>query len=285
MNSHSGRSLLALAAALLPPTSASAQNVEVGIDGLAGIVRDDRNPGDNEDFSGGVLPSLAIGTNLIHGQVDGLLFDYAGDSALGGALHLGPRIGEHGYIGIYGSLSELERHTGLTTKRVGGEAKLGLGVFSIEGIAGYEHTEQATFLIGTTATHDVYDVYGRGGKFFSFSDLKMRPSGSLVLSVGHRYTGGRHAAAAGVAIGFGNNIALLLQGRAGGGDYKMLLGGLRVRFGGRTDGSPSSMLENRLIEDLFAAGNTRRQLLVPLPPPPSPPEEEGCGSCGGYCDA
>ena len=283
MKSILGCSVFALAGAALPLSPALAQGVEFGGDALAGIVRDDRDPADDDEFSGGALPSVLAGGGAVIGQADGMVFDHAGDSAFGGALHLGARLGEGDFIGVYGSISELDRAGGLTTKRIGGEFKVTVGKIWLTGLAGHEDAERRTVFIRRTATDDVYDVYGGGDSFFAFADAGVRPSASTAFSVGFRRTGGRNAAAATAAIGVTPALALLVQGRAGSGNYKGIFAGLRLRFGGRTDGRGSDLLENRLIEDLFTAGNSRRQLLDPLPPPP-PPDDDGCGTCGGYCD-
>lgn len=277
-----GCSAVALAGAAVS-APASAQDVAFGGDALAGMVRDDRDPADDDAFSGGVLPSLQLGGGFV-GQADGMVFDHAGETAFGGALHLGARLGDGDFIGLYGSLSELDRAGGLTTARVGGEIKVSTGPFWLGGVAGYEDLEERTVFVRTTATDDVYDVYGGRDSFFAFADAGIRPSAGTALSVGFRRTGGRDAAAATAAIGITPALALVVHGRAGSGDYKGIFAGLRVRFGGRGAGGRSDLLDNRLLEDLFTASNTRRVLLDPLPPPP-PPDDDGCGSCGGgYCD-
>lgn len=278
-----GCSVFALAGAVLPFSPALAQGTEFGADGLVGVVRDDRDPADNDEWSGGALPSVLVGGNGVMGQADGMVFDHAGDTAFGGALHLGARLGEGDFIGLYGSISEVDRAGGLSTKRVGAEVRVSTGPFWISGLAGIEDAERKTVFIRTTATDDVYDVYGAGDSFFAFADLGVRPSASTQLSVGFRRTGDRNAAAATVAVGVTPRLALMFQGRAGSGDYKAVFAGLRLRFGGPAGSGRSELLDNRLFEDLFTASSSRRRLLDPLPPPP-PPEEEECGSCGGYCD-
>jgi len=280
-----GCSALALVSAALPWSSALAQEIEFGTDGLAGIVDDERT-GDGE-FSGGALPSFQLRGGGLVGQADGMLFDHASEDAVGGAIHAGIALGEQGFIGVYGSVSELDRAGGLTTKRIGGEVKLASGPFWLSGVAGHEDAEVQTVYVRTTATDDVYDVYGQGKSLFAFADLGWSPTPGSSLSVGFRRTGGRNAAAASASLRLTSGLSLLFQGRAGSHDYRGIFAGLRLRFGGRTDDTASRMLENRLIEDLFTASNGRRELLDPLPPPPPPEDDdgEGCGSCGGYCSA
>lgn len=274
--------LFAAAMAVAGPVAANAQTANVGLDGLIGIAGDDSTstgPDDSTTIAG--LPSVSFGESFVV-QIDGLLADHRNDTVVGGALRVGANLGNGGYVGAYGSYSDTNRHGGLQIWRLGGEARFDLGDVAIEGVAGYEDTDSGAFLTGTTATQNIFDVYDGGGRFFAFSDVRFRPSQNFRLSGGHRYTGGRHAGAAGVAIGFGSNFAVIAEGRLGEGDYKAALIGLRVRFGGT--GGESSLLDSRMMEDLFTVANTRRTLGVNLPPPP-PDEDDGCGTCGGYCAA
>ncbi len=264
--------------AVAGPVAGQAQSVQVGLDGLAGIAGDNSTatgPGDSTTIT--ALPSVGFGDGF-RVQVDGLLADHRRDTVVGGAVRVGALVGDGGYVGAYGSYSDANRHGGLQIWRVGGEVAFDLGDFGVESVAGYEDTTGGTFLTGTTATQNIFDVYDARGRFFAFSDVRFRPSDNARVSVGHRYTGGQHAGAASLAFGFGSNVAVIAEGRYGEGDYKAALIGLRLRFGGKEGDKP--LLDSRLIEDLFTPANTRRSLAVNLPPPP---DDDGCGSCGGYC--
>ena len=275
------RTAAVMAAAIVPATAAYASDVIAGADALAGIASDDRPLGDGKDrFSGGVLPSVQIDGGGFLVQADGMLFDHRKDTSYGGALHVGVKTGGGGFFGIYGSISTLRRLGGLETTRIGGEFAQTRGDFTVTAVLGHENTERGLAYVTTTATDDVYYAYGKRGHFFSFADIKYQPSDKFRLSLGHRYTGGRNAAAAGVGVGLGTNASVIGEARIGGGDYKAGFVGLRIAFGGADDGS-TTLLDNRLIEDLFSESNTRRTLLDPLPPPGG---GEGCGSCGGYCE-
>ncbi|MCB2067745.1 MAG: hypothetical protein KDE15_14020 [Erythrobacter sp.] len=278
---------LAAAAAICIPAAAQADENDLSfrLVGLAGIAADDSEAtGADDGELLAALPSLAMGGDFTI-QVDGMLADHRHDGAYGGALHAGADLGEGTYLGLYASVAEVDRFSGLTTYRLGGEVEFDLGSVGIASVAGYEDSESGAFYVRTTATDDIYDVYPGGGEFFAFTDLRFMPSASSRLSIGHRYTGDRHAAAAGLAIGFGNNVALIAEGRLGEGDYEAGMIGLRVLFGGAATPGHRALLDNRLIEDLFTAGNGRRSLADPLPPPPDDEEDDGCGSCGGYCAA
>jgi hypothetical protein len=266
--------------AVTGPVTAHAQTANVGLDGLIGIAADDSSqtgPDDSTTLAG--MPSISFGEGFVV-QVDGLLADHRDNTVAGGALRVGARLRQGTYVGAYGSYTDINRHGGLQIWRLGGEAKFDLGDVEIEGVAGYEDTDSGTFRTGATATQNIFDVYDGGGRFFAFSDVRFRPSQRFRLSAGHRYTGGNHAGAAGAAIGFGSNFALIAEGRLGEGDYKAAFIGVRMRFGGNA--GESSLLDSRMIEDLFTVANTRRTLGVNLPPPPD--EDDGCGNCGGYCE-
>lgn len=275
---HTMAAAIAVAA---PISAASAQDVSFGIDGLVGQVDDNSvATGPDHDFTVAALPSAQVGLGDVTVQADGMLADHRGSNAHGGALHLGTKVsGGKTYLGVYGSASDHRRDGGLTTYRVGAEVDFDLGTVGLTSVAGYEETDARSTLAQTTTTHNIFDQYNGEGRFFAFTDLRFRPSQSLRISVGQRYTGGLSAASAGIAVGLGSNVALMAEGRLGQHDYNAALVGLRVRFGGTSAGN--NILDNRLMEDLFAPANTRSTLSVALPPP----EDNGCGSCGGYCEA
>lgn len=279
----------ALAVAIVTSVSgaapaAMAREVLAGADLLAGAVRDRSGNPDRNGFSGGALPSVQVRGDAWLIQGDGVAFSHAGEGQFGGAVHLGARLGEQGYLGIYGSGVSYHRGRSSSVGRIGAEARLGQGPVTLSVIAGYEKIGSTQMLVATTTTDKVYDSYGHDGRFFSIADLRYAPGERFAVTAGHRYIGGRHAAALGGQFGLGRHVALVFEGRLGEGDYRGVLGGLRVRFGG---GEVSNgLLENRLVEDLFAPGNSRRQLLDPLPPPDNgggDGDGNGCGSCGGYC--
>lgn len=260
-------------------TAARAREVLVGADLLAGAVRDRSGNPDRNGFSGGALPSVQVRGDAWLLQGDGVVFSHAGEGQFGGGAHLGARLGEGGYLGVYGSAVSFHRGRTTSAGRIGAEARLARGPFTLAAIAGYERIGSAQMLVATTSTDRVYDRYGHDGRFFSIADLRYAPGDRFAVAAGHRYIGGRHAAALGAQVGLGRHVALVFEGRLGEGDYRGVLGGLRVRFGGGTVNN--GLLENRLVEDLFAPGNSRSQLLDPLPPPDN---GGGCGTCGGYCE-
>jgi len=276
---------LAAAAAVTAPVAApiaahaEGQYASVGLDAMVGFVNDDSAAtGPDNQATPVLLPSAAYGETFVV-QVDAMLADHRDDTVFGGAVHAGLNVGEGGFVGAYGSRTENSRYTGLVTYRAGGEIDFDLGAVGIASVAGYEHTNGGNFYVATTSTQDIYDSYNAGGRFFAFSDLRFNLTPAVRLSVGHRYNGGVHGGAAGAAIGFGRNIVVFAEGRMGQRDNNAGFIGLRARFGG-TSGSSSSLLDSRLMEDLFTVSNTRSTLGVAI----TPPDESGCGSCGGYCE-
>lgn len=72
--------------------------------------------------------------------------------------------------------------------------------------------------------------------FFVFNDLSYYATDNLELSVGHRYTGERHAAALGVEFQldqtiFSSGVSLFAEGRLGEDDYRAAWGGIRFYLG------------------------------------------------------
>jgi hypothetical protein len=279
LNSNILRSTAIFAVAVLPVSAAHAGSVGVAADGLIGLARDERPLGKPSDqFSGGVLPSLQFDTGSVIVQADGMLFEHRKDGSYGGALHAGLKVGGKGFVGAYGSVSSTKVANRLATTRIGGEFTYGLGNFTLSAVAGNEHTERSRVRVASTTTANTYHVYGKGNTFFSFADITYKPADSFRLSVGHRYNGERHAAALGAGVTLSQRISAVFEGRAGKGDYKAGFIGFRVLLGGAST-SGNTMLDNRLIEDLFTESNTRSTLLEPV----APPVVVGCGSCGGYC--
>ncbi|MFN4020498.1 MAG: hypothetical protein ACK4IC_08270 [Erythrobacter sp.] len=269
---------IALAASACP---SAAQDLIGAIEGAGGVVEDKAKPSDDSSFTGGALASVQAGDTALV-QLDGILFRNRRDTLPGGAVHLGYRAAESLYLGAYGSLSDYRRASGVKTRRLGGELVADFGNFRLSAVGGYEDINGFTRQIASTATTRTFEIYARDGDAFAFSDLTWQgKDDGLAVSIGHRYTGGAHALALGTAIPLASNVAITGQVRLGEREYTGGLLGVRVVFG-KAEAPARSLLTNRLIEDLFTAGNVRRTRTDILPPPPPPPDD--CGSCGGYCD-
>lgn len=279
--------MAALAGTALLPATAWAQTGR--IEGFGGIARDERPIGPAEDkFSGGVLPSIAFDLGQAALQLDGMAADHRGDTVLAAAVHLGVKASDALSIGGYAAYANHDTLGGLESYRVGAEAVYRAPGVVLAGIAGYEHTEQRVAAAGTVPGFFVIDSYGKGGQFFSIADITVYPDPDLSLTGGHRYIGGRHAAAAGVEKAFsigGASASLFAEGRIGERDYKAAWVGLRIRFGkgGKTleARDREEGYANRLKDELFTYGNSRRRNLVEIPPPPPiDDDDDGCSVCG-----
>ena len=191
---------------LSPTNVVYAQDVSAALEGMAGAVKDESivsGPGD--DFSGGALGSLQFKLPLVV-QADGMVFGHRGDSVSGGGLHVGLRPNDSTYVGLYGSVSDLARGSGVVTTRFGGELMQELGEFRLSSVIGYEDIDGFSERVATTPTSNTFEIYGRDGDIFAFTDLIYQASPtSGALLVGHRYTGGVHALAVGLAwpVGLG----------------------------------------------------------------------------------
>ena len=293
MKRDSTTMMIGLAVGLMPYAAIAAPgDVAIKIEGAAGIARDQRPlTGSKTDFSGAILPSIGfrIGETL-QIQADGMVADHLGDTVLATAGHIGIKPTANISIGVYGAYARLKTFDNLDTYRIGAEAAYHLDRVSLSGVAGYEHSEQATAIVGLVPGFTVVDDYGRKGNFFSMADITFYPQESWSLTAGHRYISGRHAAVLGTEKALSNGgFTLFAEGRIGNGGYSAGWAGIRLRFGA---GGVSLRAQdrdngytNRLKDELFGASNARRRGQVALPPPPPPPPPSGgCGSCGGgYC--
>jgi hypothetical protein len=292
------------------------------LEGFAGAARDERPlTGRDTDFSGGALPSVAFDLAKFVVQLDGMAASHLGNTMLATAGHVGFKPSGNLTLGVYAAYSHLRHVGGLDSYRVGAEAAYHGRRFSLSGIVGHEHIERRAVVVGAVPGSTVVDIYGRGGSIFSMADITYYPDESVSLSVGHRYVGGRHAAALGAAKAFGP-VSIFAEGRAGGHGYNAAWGGLRLRFGKSSETlqqSEQSVFANRLKDELFVNDNARQRtqvpavvppvvvppivvppvveppavvppivvppVVVPPPPPPPPPETGGTGcACGAtYC--
>lgn len=198
-------------------------------------------------------------------QVDGAAGVRGGDGFAGGAAHLFWRDPSKGLIGLYGSYSYANsvRSTiidpniplvtirrGLGIGRGALEAEVYFNSISLEGLAGVEGGNVKT-------------------RFFDMADIAFYATDNFRLSLGHRYTLGRHAAAFGAEYQImpGNGISLFAEARAGERNFQAVWGGLRIYFG-----AEKSLIRRhreddpraRLPDDLFALGNGGKKTNVPM---------------------
>ncbi|MCU0884698.1 MAG: hypothetical protein MUC44_07070 [Beijerinckiaceae bacterium] len=204
-------------------------------------------------------------------QVDGMLGSHNGGTVSSGGAHLFWRDPSRALVGVYGSASHNSRFGGRTYFRVGPEVSLYLDRFTISGIAGYEWTNSAAAFGAIT--------FGDRGRFFDMVDISYYPTDNIKFSVGHRYVGGRHAAALGAEALLSNQggvaVAAFVDGRLGERDYKAVMGGIRVYFGQKEktlirrhrEDDPTIWLE----DEKFSAGNNAKKGVTAGPAPACPP--------------
>lgn len=284
-NSKVAFTILATASASLAPLAAAAQ--ESGrLEVFGGIGRDDRPlAGDDEGSSFGALPSVVFRPGGLTVQIDGIAADHLDDTVLGGAAHVMFAPTQKLGLGLYGSYAHTQFGGGLEVYRVGAEATYATDRLAVTGVAGYEEAQDATITVGAIPGFTVVDTYGRDG-FFSMADVTYYASPLWSFSAGHRYIGGRNAAALSaerlVSFG-GGNASLFAEGRAGDDDYVAAWLGVRMRFGageGALAARDRGQLQNRLKDDLFGVSNTRvrRQVANPVVIPPPPPPQTCTGN-------
>jgi hypothetical protein len=177
-----------------------------------------------------------------------------------------------GLIGGYGAIAH-DKRLDDTRFRVGAEGAYFYGPFSLSSVAGYEESSGHFFTpLGYGPGYLAYQWQPRRGRFFDMFDISVYPTYNVKISVGHRYVGGRHAAAlSGEALvwNLGNSaVTGFVEGRVGENDYKAVWGGVRIYLGGsdktlisrhREDGAP-----NWLKDDMFASQNSVRAGATPV---------------------
>jgi hypothetical protein len=171
-------------------------------------------------------------------QIDGAAGSF--DDRFFGAVagHLFTRDPSRGLIGLYASHTYLDNYGGVRVSQVAGEAEAYLGRWTLQGIAGVEAGNSGTQV--TTVIHDpfitthtaTFDIQTR---FFDAINIAYYLTDNLKAFAGHRYFGGRHAAAFGgeygIPLGNRRMVSLFAEGRIGEDDYHGVWGGLRVYFG------------------------------------------------------
>ncbi len=146
------------------------------------------------------------------------------------AGHLFWRNPAQGLIGAYGEFTDWNQFGGVHAGHVGPEGELYYGQWSVQGVAGVEFGNSRTGTVGSVI--QTYDVRTR---YFDEVNLAFYPMDDLELYVGHRYLGGRNAAAFGgewgMPLGNGIMAGLFAEARFGTHSDHGAWGGLRFYFG------------------------------------------------------
>jgi hypothetical protein len=186
-------------------------------------------------------------------------------------------------IGAYGSYYSWDSIAGdVHLGQVAGEGAWYWNRLTLEGVAGAEFGNHATSLIG----FDVFEVNIKT-RFFDKVNVAYYLTDNFNVYVGHRYLGGKNAAAFGGEWGIpisntSSMASLFVEGRAG--DYTGVWGGLRLYFGEK----PKTLIRRHREDDpiewapesLTTMSNQETQTTLPSnhnnnnPPPPPPPPPE-----------
>jgi hypothetical protein len=207
-------------------------------------------------------------------QIDAIAAGHRGFFVSGGAGHAFWRDPSVGLLGAYGAIAN-DKRLDDTRFRLGAEGAYYYGPFSLASVAGYEESSGHFFTpVGYSPGFLAYQWQPRRGRFFDMVDISFYPTYNVKFSVGHRYVGGRHAAAfAGEALvwNFGNSaVTGFIESRVGEDDYKAVWGGIRIYLG---QSDKTLIVRHReddpmnwLKDDMFASQNSVRTGATPWPP-------------------
>jgi hypothetical protein len=179
-------------------------------------------------------------------QIDGGAGSLGGSGWATVAGHLFWRDPSKALYGLYGSFTELDRFGGVRAGHVAGEGELYLGRYTVQGLMGVEFGNSVSTSntgviqtgipfgqINTTITNS--QGFAIKTRFFDQINLKYYLSDYFDAYVGHRYLGGKNAAAFGgefsAPLGRGVLGSLFVEGRAGESAFHGIWGGVKLYFG------------------------------------------------------
>lgn len=241
------RILLAAAAALLSATSAQA--ADLGKAGTAAALAQtfravdgfnwklDAVGGGAEGQTGGLwgargAVSLPIGEH--YGvQVDGQLASFGGRALGSSTVHLFRRDPGLGLLGLIGQYGRWDKYNGIDIGRAGVEFAWYVGRFTVEGMAGWEGGTRRDVVdpAGTTTRIDLHS------RAFDKVQVGWYATDDLKLTLGHRWSGGRHAGIGSAEwafpIGQGYSGAVFAEGSLGERGDGAVMAGVRVYWGAK----------------------------------------------------
>jgi hypothetical protein len=183
-------------------------------------------------------------------QVDGAAGSLVGDAFGAVAGHLFWRNPSNALFGLYGNFTSWDRFGGVHVGQVAAEGEYYNGRFTLQGIAGVEfgntvsNTQSSLFTVpvggggaiaGTGTLTTTTQGFGIGTRYFDQINLKYYLNDYLSAYVGHRYLGGRNAAAFGgemsLPLGRGVLGSAFVEARVGEADFHGIWGGVKLYFG------------------------------------------------------
>lgn len=163
-------------------------------------------------------------------QIDVTLANVDGDAYGSVAGHVFWRDPSVALLGGYASYAAYEGFGGVSAYQAALESEYYMGNITLRGVAGVEGINADPWSSGGS-TYDFSDET----RFFDKVDIVWYPTDDFKVSLGHRYTGGFHAAALGTEymwhLNGGTAVSLFAEGRLGEDDYKALWAGVRVYHG------------------------------------------------------
>lgn len=228
--------LTASAAEILTKAPQQPFSVEMpAVDGPNGKVDGFLGTFANRDLNGfraSVSAPLAARYGL---QLDGAAgrFDSKKFAILAG--HLFWRDPAQGLVGLYANHTRWDQFGGVKVSQVAGEAEYYMGPLTLQGIAGVEFGNTATFTTGTPLAGFVIQSFDVKSRFFDQINVAYYLNDNWKAFIGHRYLAGKNALALGtewaMPLSGGKMTSLFVEGRVGEGNFHGVWGGLRVYFG------------------------------------------------------
>ena len=218
-------------------------------------------------------------------QIDGAKgrFDNRSFGAIGG--HLFWRDPSQGLLGLYASYTNWNQFGGIHVGQVAAEGAAYWGRWTVEGIAGVEFGNRTSVISGDTINGFLVQSIDVQTRFFDKINFAYYLLDDLKVYVGHRYLGGRNAAAFGTewAVPLKSNgvqAALFAEARVGEGDFHGIWGGVKVYFGQKD----KSLMQRHRQDDPFEWTPESLSTLaavvnqiIPGTPLPPPCTGDGCG--------
>ncbi len=210
--------------------AAAAAPAGCAVDGVNGKVAALGGASAGNSLYGGLASvSLPIGCGF-GAQFDASAGSY-NNSFLGSlAGHVFWRDPARALAGVYGSYNFWNQFGGLNSNHLGPEAEVYFGRWTLQGVGGVEWGNSVSGVNGLNI-----QTFTVATRFFDQINLGYYIEDNFKLYVGHRYLGGRNAAALGgeygIPLGNGMMASLFAEGRVGERNFNGVWGGVRVYFG------------------------------------------------------
>ena len=221
-----GADIAASMATKAPPPQGCAQAVDGvngTITGFGGSFADKSYYGAQGSLSAPLGCEFGAQLDLSGGDFDGRFIGTV-------AGHVFWRNPAQGLLGAYGDFTQWDEFGGVRSGHVGPEAELYTGQWTVRGVTGVEFGNTQSGTVGS-----IIQTYSVPTRFFDEVDLAYYPQDNLEVYAGHRYLGGKNAAAFGgewgIPLNNGIMAAPFVEARVGEDSYHGVWGGVRFYFG------------------------------------------------------